>query len=306
MPWLRITDPDGGLEMIYLLREPSVKLLGISCTMGCSTTDVCMASIHKLLELTGRTEVPLVRGANAPQELGQPTDAARFIIDAVMNHPGQVEVIATAPLTNIATALMLEPRLPANWKMLHLATGEFWGTLGKWSDGAELSWLTGYRDININVDVPAVRYVLEHAGTNMRIYPNEIMDEAFLTRADRSALSHAATPLATSTTHSGIPPGRTRACKLEDLPWSCSPQQAPNRRHPSRLLPPQTLMFTTAATASHTTYYKFLWKKFHGLAKKNAIFTKHCNTGDYGWFALTGQRSCPVGTDCSWRRLVSA
>jgi purine nucleosidase len=197
LPWLRITDPDGGLEMLYLLREPSVRLLGISCTMGCSTTDVCMASISKLLELTGRTDVPLLRGANAPQDLGKPTDAARFIIDAVMNHPGQVEIIATAPLTNIATALMLEPRLPANWKMLHLATGEFWGTLGKWSDGARLSWWTGYQDMNINVDVAATRYVLQHAGANMRVYPNEIMDEAFLTRADRSALQQAGTPLST-------------------------------------------------------------------------------------------------------------
>ena len=38
LPWLRITDPDGGLEILYLLREPTVKLLGISCIMGCSTT----------------------------------------------------------------------------------------------------------------------------------------------------------------------------------------------------------------------------------------------------------------------------
>jgi purine nucleosidase len=196
-PWIPVTDPDGGLEMIYLLREPTISVLGISCTMGCSTTDVCMASIHKLLELTGRTDVPLVRGATAPQELGKPTDAARFIIDAVMTHPGEVEIIATAPLTNIATALMLEPRLPANWKMLHLATGEFWGTLGKWSDGARLSWWTGYQDMNINVDVAATRYVLSHAGANMRIYPNEIMDEAFLTRADRSALQQAGTRLST-------------------------------------------------------------------------------------------------------------
>jgi inosine-uridine nucleoside N-ribohydrolase len=197
-PWLRITDPDGGLEMLYLLREPTVRLLGISCTMGCSTTDVCMASVRKLLDLTGRTDVPLVRGATAPQELGKPTDAARFIIDSVMSHPGQVEIIATAPLTNIATALMLEPRLAANWKMLHLATGEFWGALGKWSDGATLSWWTGlYQDLNINVDVAALEYVLQHAGPNMRIYPNEIMDEAFLTRADRRALQQAGTPLST-------------------------------------------------------------------------------------------------------------
>ena len=50
-PWLPITDPDGGLEVIYALREPGVKVLGITCAMGCSSTDVCVESVNKMLEL---------------------------------------------------------------------------------------------------------------------------------------------------------------------------------------------------------------------------------------------------------------
>ncbi len=194
-PFLKITDPDGGLEMLYALREPKIKVLGITCAMGCSTTDVCMASVQKILELTGRTEVPLMRGASTPKDLGKETAAARFIIDTVMKNPGRVEIIATAPLTNIATAMMLEPELPKNWKALHLATGEFWGALGEFSDGAKFGRAAGYRDMNINVDVAAVRYVLEHGGDKVFIYPNEIMDQAFLTRADLKTIKQAGTPL---------------------------------------------------------------------------------------------------------------
>jgi len=193
-PWLPITDPDGGLELIYALRDPGAEVLGITCAMGCSTTQVCMDSVKRILELVGKTEVPLLRGADSPADLGRPTDAARFIVDTVMARPGQVEIIATAPLTNIATAIMLEPRLPQNWKMLHLASGEFLGALGQRSD-AVLARYVGYQDLNLNVDSQAARYVLEHAD-HFIIYPNEIMDDARFTRADRRALERAGTPLA--------------------------------------------------------------------------------------------------------------
>lgn len=193
-PWIPITDPDGGLEVIYALRQPGVQVLGLTCTMGCSTTQVCMDSDRRILELTGHLEIPILRGADSPADLGQPTDAARFIVDTVMAHPGQVEIIATAPLTNIATALMLEPRLPQYWKMLHLASGEFLGALGPRSD-AVVGRYVGYKDLNLNVDPKAAQYVLDHAD-NFIIYPNEIMDDARFTFADRRALKKTGTPLA--------------------------------------------------------------------------------------------------------------
>jgi purine nucleosidase len=155
-----------------------------------------MESAQKILDLTGRSDVQVYRGADSPLQLGQPTDASRFIIETVMAHPGQVEIIATAPLTNIATAMMLEPRLAENWKTLHMVTGEFWGKLGEWSDGTRLSKITGYEDLNTNVDVKAVEYVLKNGGPNVRVYVNEIMDDAFITRADLGEIKRADTPLA--------------------------------------------------------------------------------------------------------------
>ncbi len=192
-PWFKVTDPDGGIQLIYALREPKIKILGITCAMGCSSTDVCMKSARKILELTGRTDVPLLKGADNPDELGIPTEASDFIIRTVMGNPGKVEIIAAAPLTNIATAMMLEPRLARNWKRLHLFTGDFIGALGEPSDGAKGASF-GYKDMNINVDPEACRYVLEHGGV-FPVYPNEIMDDLVITRQDRMLLKKADTPL---------------------------------------------------------------------------------------------------------------
>ena len=194
MPWVKMTDPDGGLELLYALHDSRVEVLGVTCSMGCSTVDVCLASARRLLELAGRTDVPVLRGAASPAEFGRPTDASAFIIKTVMARPGQVEILATAPLTNVGTALKFEPGLAQNWKTLHFATGEFWSALGEPSDAYRFRW-TGYQDLNINVDPVAARYVLEHGGV-FPIYPNEVMDDAWLTLLDQRRIRDMGTPTA--------------------------------------------------------------------------------------------------------------
>jgi len=194
MQWAPITDPDGGIEVLYALREPGIRVLGITCVMGCSSTEVCMRSVEKIKGLAGAEDVPVLRGAESPHDLGKPTDAALFIINQVMSRPGEVEIVATAPLTNIATAIMLEPCLPMNWKALHVGTGEFMGELGERSDAYWFRF-TGYKDMNINVDPEAAAFVLKRAG-RFNLYPNEVMDDASFTPADLRRLRQAGTPLA--------------------------------------------------------------------------------------------------------------
>jgi len=198
-PWLGVCDPDGGLELVYALNEPDIEILGITCSWGCSSLRVCMESVKKLLKLAGREDIPVLAGAGGKDALGKPTPASQFIIEQVMSHPGRVEILATAPLTNIATAIMLEPKIVENWKALHFATGEFHGELGVWSDARLWEW-TGYKDLNINVDAKATRYVLEHAG-NFPIYPNEVMDDAWLSFSQWLKLASSSSQLAQHLAH---------------------------------------------------------------------------------------------------------
>jgi len=185
-PWLPVCDPDGGLQLVYALRDPEIEVIGITCSAGCSSLRVCVDADKKLLKLLGREDVPVLAGASGPKDLGKSTEASKFIIDQVMSRPGQIEILATAPLTNLATAMMAEPALANNWKTLHFATGEFHGALGVRSDARFWEW-SGYRDMNINVDSAATRYVVEHGGA-FPIYPNEVMDDVELTLSEWRSL----------------------------------------------------------------------------------------------------------------------
>ena len=187
-PWLPVCDPDGGLELVYILRDPDVEVLGITCMSGCSSLRVCVESDQKLLKLLGKQNIPVLAGANSDKDLGKPTAASQFLIDQVMKHPGKVEIIATGPLTNIATAMMAEPALAKNWKTLHFATGEFHGQLGERSDARLWEW-SGYQDMNINVNAAATRYVLEHGGA-FPIYPNEVMDDVDMSMSEWRSLKN--------------------------------------------------------------------------------------------------------------------
>ncbi|MHA1266841.1 MAG: nucleoside hydrolase [Candidatus Helarchaeota archaeon] len=191
LPWLRLMDPDGGFELLYALRDQNARVIGITTMMGVSATSVGMRCAKRILNLLGIEDVPVLKGATHPRELGTETEAARFIVDAVMAHPGKVHIVATGPLTNIATALMIKPDLPQYWGALHFATGEFRGALGVPSD-LFLPSLIGIPDLNTNVDVSATHYVLEHGGP-FPIYPNEIMDDLYFTRADYAFVKNAGT-----------------------------------------------------------------------------------------------------------------
>ena len=100
--------------------------------------DVTTRNALRLLELAGRDDIPVVRGASSPlvrEFLNPPTlvhgddglgdagftddpdselahtRAAQFIVEAVMSRPGEVTLVPIGPLTNIAMALKLEPRI---------------------------------------------------------------------------------------------------------------------------------------------------------------------------------------------------
>lgn len=157
--------------------------------MGAVTSDVAISAAENILKVLGRKDVPVFKGAQTPADLGKETAASRFIVDMVRKYPGRVEIIATGPLTNIATAMMMEPELPKLWHTLHFATGEFFGSLGEKSDWYKF-YLLGLSDLNINVDVAATEYVLAHGGS-FPVYPNELMDDISFVRSDYQKIKDA-------------------------------------------------------------------------------------------------------------------
>ncbi len=128
---------DDAVALAYLAARPEVKIVGVGAVFGNNAVDVTAQNALRLLNLYGRPDVPVAVGAARPLvqepklaghvhggnglgdvELPEPTrapvpeSAAGLLVRLVRENPGEIDVLAVGPLTNLALALGLEPRLP--------------------------------------------------------------------------------------------------------------------------------------------------------------------------------------------------
>jgi len=142
------TGIDDAMAILFALRSPALEVVGISSVFGNTTLENATANALRLVELAGAS-VPVARGAAAPlvkerrpaptfvhgtDGLGEvagppPTlspieaSAAEFIVGTARRHPGEITLVPIGPLTNVALALALEPRLPELVKQVVLMGG---------------------------------------------------------------------------------------------------------------------------------------------------------------------------------------
>jgi purine nucleosidase len=144
------TGVDDALALLYAAASPEVELIAATAVMGNVTVDRATRNTLALLELVGSTDVEVARGAERPlvrkhepfpvvhgatglgrAELPEPggaassRSAAQLIVDEARGRPGAVLLVATGPLTNIATALALEPNLPGLLRGFALMGGAY-------------------------------------------------------------------------------------------------------------------------------------------------------------------------------------
>jgi inosine-uridine nucleoside N-ribohydrolase len=135
-PVLIDCDPghDDAIALLLALASPEVEILGITTVAGNQTLDKTTANAFRVLEFAGRTEItvaagadrPLVRdpfvaayvhgetgldGPDLPPARGTPVDrhAADFLADKIRARDGEVTLVPTGPLTNVALMLALHP-----------------------------------------------------------------------------------------------------------------------------------------------------------------------------------------------------
>ena len=121
---------DDAIALLLALASPELELLGVTTTYGNQTLEKTTANALRVLELVGRTEVPVVPGAAEPLErelvvaahvhgesgLDGPTlpppsvepastDAVAWIAEAVAGSAMPVTLVPTGPLTNVARYL---------------------------------------------------------------------------------------------------------------------------------------------------------------------------------------------------------
>lgn len=121
---VRFRDVDDGLAIILLLNSPGIVVEGITVNFGNVKAPMGLTVANKLLSAACRN-VPVLMGADSRDELGKPNPAVDFMISSVRNHPGEISLLAIAPCTNVATAMLLDPGFAPNLKELIVMGGAF-------------------------------------------------------------------------------------------------------------------------------------------------------------------------------------
>ncbi len=142
------TGVDDALALMLALRSPELEMIGCTTVAGNVSVEETTRNTLAVLELAGRADIPVSRGAARPLvrrlttatyfhgphgmgqlELPEPTAkpvvplAPKFLIDMAERYPGELTVIAVGPLTNLAMALLLDPHFGRKLKRLIIMGG---------------------------------------------------------------------------------------------------------------------------------------------------------------------------------------
>lgn len=174
---------DDSIAIVLAAKAPSLQLLAVTTTHGNYPVAVTTPNALKTLEMIARADIPVARGAARPLVRTSPTDpfshgadgqadnnlpapttapdsrhAAQLIIDEVMTNPGEVHLIVTGPMTNLALAMTLEPRLKEALASVTAISGMFGlnraAFLNATGDTPQSEW-------NVYVDPEAAKLVYE-------------------------------------------------------------------------------------------------------------------------------------------------
>ena len=171
------TDPgvDDALALLLAMRSPELEIEAITVVAGNVPLELTLPNALRMVEIAGRTDIPVAAGAKAPlirrlvtaayahgenglggavfpepkiKAVSQP--AAQFIQQLARKYPGEITLITIGPLTNVATALNSDPELAAMVKRLVMMGGSLSG--GNITPAAEF---------NVYVDPEAARIVFQ-------------------------------------------------------------------------------------------------------------------------------------------------
>ncbi|WP_342562128.1 nucleoside hydrolase [Paenibacillus sp. FSL R7-0345] len=175
------TAGDDCTALLLALRWPDVEVKAITTVAGNVPLPLCTRNALTTLEIAERPDVkvypgaakPLMRelftaehihgsdgmgGANFSEPALKPEQehAALAIIRLINEYPGEIEMIAQAPLTNLALAYSLDPSIAGKLKHLWVMGGAN-NFMGNDSPAAEFNFL---------VD-PEAAHIVVHAGFNL-------------------------------------------------------------------------------------------------------------------------------------------
>jgi inosine-uridine nucleoside N-ribohydrolase len=202
-PVLIDCDPgqDDAIAILLALASPELELLGVTTVAGNQTLDKTTVNALKVLELAGRSDVPVAAGADRPlvrklvtagdahgetgldgpalpmphsQSLEQ--HAVDFLAERVLASNRPVTLVPLGPLTNVALFLAQRPEAAAKLDRIVLMGGAI-------AEGN----MTPSAEFNIWVDPEAAARVFE-SGLDITMVGLDVTDRAVLTAEHADSL----------------------------------------------------------------------------------------------------------------------
>ena len=200
LPIIIDTDPgqDDAVAILLALASPEFEVLGITAVAGNVPLALTQLNARKICELAGRADMKVYSGAIRPMvrtlvtaeevhgKTGldgpvlaeptmplQPQHAVDYLVETFMANPaGTITLCALGPLTNVALALVREPRIASRIKQIVAMGGGYF----------EQGNVTPSAEFNIYVDPHAARIVFE-AGIPITLIPLDCSHGALTSRA---------------------------------------------------------------------------------------------------------------------------
>ena len=108
---IALRDIDDALAIWFLLASPEVEVLGLTTTFGNASLPTTFRKAREILEVVGRSDIPILRGSFCWRHLERETDASRFIVETALRQPGEITIVAIGPVGNLAAALNANPEV---------------------------------------------------------------------------------------------------------------------------------------------------------------------------------------------------
>jgi purine nucleosidase len=219
------TGVDDALAILLAAKSPDLDLLAVTAVAGNVELEKTQENSLKVIEVAGRDDVPVAAGCDRPlirplrtaayahgsnglndvdfpKAKGELADkhSVDMIIDLIRRYPGEVTLIPTGPLTNIAMAIQKAPDIVGLMKEIVLMGG------AAFCPGNT----TAVAEFNIWVDPEAARVVF-NSGAKVTMVGLDVTMRACLTQADVERMLAANRNRVTEFINTVLAPGFKRA-----------------------------------------------------------------------------------------------
>lgn len=141
---------DDSMAIVMAAKASDLELLAVTTVNGNYPVDVTCVNARKVLEMIGRSDIPVARGMANPMVRPSPRDpfthgadgqaenflpepsmplsplhAVDMIISLVKQYPGEITVLCTGPMSNLAMAMTKAPEIKGLLKGVIAISGAF-------------------------------------------------------------------------------------------------------------------------------------------------------------------------------------